>query len=431
MTSQDLQKKSLPDVPGVYFFLGPSKPGAQDKKILYIGKATSLRDRTRSYFSKDLMTTRGQFICDMVFLATDIEWRETDSVLEALLLEASLIRRHMPKYNTMGKDDKSSNYVVFTNEDFPQVLLIRGRTILKQHDPKEFKYIFGPFPHGQMLREGMKIIRRIFPYRDSKCIPAEYWIAQGKPQKIRPCFNRQIGLCPGVCTGEISKREYARQIEHLRLFFEGKKSTLLKMLEKEMKAYAKTQEFERAEKIKRTIFSLNHIQDVSLIKQDIKSEIDHPDSKRPFRIEAYDVAHISGTSVVGVMTVVEGGEINKNEYRKFRIRRNPGVNDPAALREMLTRRLRHPEWPLPHLIVVDGNSIQKNAAQEVLDGHKIVIPIVAVVKNDRHQPDHFLGDQELAQNLKREIVLANSEAHRFAITYHKKLRSRNMFTGGD
>lgn len=408
MISQEIVKK-LPDTPGIYFFLG------ENRKILYVGKATSLRDRVRSYFTSDLSETRGPLILKMIDEAKDIDFTETDSVLEAVLLEADLIKKFQPIYNTKEKSDKSFNCVVITKESFPQVLIIRKKDIDFQKltaNSLQLKAIFGPFPNGTLLKEAMKIIRKIFPWRDNKCIPD-----QG-----RPCFNRQIGLCPGVCTGEISTKEYAKTIHNLELFFEGKKKKLLSELQREMKILAKDQEFEDANEIKRTIFALQHIQDVSLIKSGPVASDSQPETN--FRIESYDIAHMSGKNIVGVMTVVEDGEVNKNEYRKFIIRGQDDADDTRALREVLERRLRHGEWKTPNMIVVDGGEAQKNTAEEILEEGGLVIPVVAVTKNERHKPENILGDKDLIFKYKKEILLANSESHRFAIGFHRKLRGK-------
>lgn len=406
------QIKKLPDTPGVYFFLGPKK------KILYIGKATSLRDRVKSYLSKDLEFTRGQLIVGMINKAVGVTFVPTDSVLEALILEANLIKKHQPPHNTDEKDDKSYNYIVVTKEAYPRVLLVRGKDIPVLFPEQKRKYIIGPFPYGTAIKEGIKIIRRIFPYR-TNCTPAEEMIKDGKLPKA--CFDQQIGLCPGVCTGAIDRKGYAKIIKHLILFFEGKKSKIVKDLEVEMKRYAKRRAFEQASEIKGTLFALTHIQDVSLIKESSESL-----ARVGYRIESYDIAHIGGKDMVGVMTVSEDGRVKKSDYRKFRIRGFKDAHDAGALKEMLTRRLRHREWPLPHLIVVDGNQIQRNAATEVLRSYELTIPVVSVVKDARHKPDHLEGDSDLTQTHKKTILLLNSEAHRFAITYHKNLRSRNF-----
>lgn len=409
------KKISLPDEPGVYLF-------KKEKEILYIGKATSLKDRTKSYFANDIIHTRGALIVDMVFHADTIKYIQTDSVLEALLLEANLIKKHKPYYNTKEKDDKSSNFVVITKEAYPRVVTVRGRELEQRFPHNDRKYTFGPFPHGTSLREALKLIRKIFPYRD-KCIPFEE-IPESKREKTRPCFNRQIGLCPGVCIGDMSKTEYGRIINNLRLFFEGRKGDLIRNLEKEMKAYAKAREFEKAEKIKQRIYALNHIQDVSLLKHE-KIQAEHYDPTAPaaiFRIEAYDIAHMGGGNTVGAMVVIEDGDIKNSDYRKFKIRHSNGINDIAGLKEILRRRLKHQEWQLPSLIAVDGSIAQLNAAREVLEQFGLQIPIVAVTKDESHRPRIIQGDEALINEHKKAILLANSEAHRFAIGYHRKLR---------
>ncbi len=400
MSTLSEQIKKLPDTPGVYFFKDAHGT------ILYIGKATSLRDRVRSYFSKDILATRGPLIAQMLELAAKVDYEKTDSVLEALILEAELIRKHKPKHNTDLKDDKSWNYVVITKEEYPKVLFVRERVL----EPEKYAYFFGPFTNGGQLKEGMKIIRKIFPFRDT-CVP----------NSGKPCFNAQIGLCPGVCSGVVSQKEYAKNIKNLALFFQGKKKSLVGKLEREMKALAKKELFEKANAVKKTIFALSHIQDVSLLKRNNHLAVKPPSE---MRIECYDVAHISGAFTVGVMTVVENGEAKKSEYRKFKIKETKGVNDTAHLGEMLSRRLEHSEWPFPKMIIVDGSLAQKNTAERLLEKYGYKIPVLGVVKDEHHRPRNIIGDQKLARLHEKEILLGNSEAHRFAIAYHKKLRGR-------
>lgn len=398
MSIDDFKKlnKQLPDEAGVYFFR--NKTG-----ILYIGKATSLKSRVRSYFSKDLYETRGSIIVRMVEEATSVDFKQTDSVLEALILEANLIRKNKPHFNTELKDDKSFNWVVITKEDFPRVLVVRQRDLETTWEPDLIKYQFGPYPNGLQLKEALKIVRKIFPFSD-KC----------RSGSKKPCFDFQIGQCPGVCNGFISKSDYGKLIQNIRLFFDGKKNKLLKKLTQEMKSYAKKQQFEKAEDTKKTIFALQHIKDVSLIKREIRVA--------DIRIEGYDIAHTNERDRVGVMTVVEDGLPKKSDYRKFKIK-SASTGDTAALREVLERRLARNEWPLPKLFVIDGGKQQYNVASKVLAEVGIKIPIVAVVKNERHQPREILGEPSLRRKYEREIILANSEAHRFALAYHKRKRS--------
>ena len=406
MLRTSLEDKQLPDTPGVYFFMG------KRKKILYIGKATSLRSRVRSYFAHDIHEKRSALIEQMVQEAEDIEWTETDSVLEALILEANLIRSHKPRYNTREKDDKSFNHLVITNEEYPRVLVVRGKDITEKFTDRELKYVFGPFPSGLLFREALKIVRSIFKFYDTKK-PVDTVTSKMGRGAIN--FNRQIGLYPD----EQSKTEYNKTIRHIRLFFEAKKQQLITELEREMRAYAKKQEFEHAADVKRKIFALTHIQDIALMKRDLYKSA--PESGR---IEAYDVAHLSGKDMVGVMTVVENGEARPGEYRKFKIQSVTSSNDTAALKEVLDRRLAHTEWQMPQLIVVDGSTAQKNAAELVLKKYGVGIPVVGVVKDEYHRPKKLLGARTHITQHENEILLANAEAHRFAINYHRQKRGR-------
>jgi excinuclease ABC subunit C len=416
MTSQEVKKLNLPDKPGVYFF-------KQGREIVYIGKATSLRDRVRSYFVGDIGEVRGPKIGAMLEQANKLEWQATDSVLEALLLETELIKKHQPKYNSREKDDKSYWHVVITKEDFPRVLMLRAKDL--KAGSWQLKAVFGPFPSSKELKEALKIIRRIFPYRD-KCLPRAE--SRGEYKIGRPCFNRQLGLCPGVCMGEISKTDYAKTIRNLKLFFQGKKGAVVKNLEQEMKRLAKAREFERAAKIRNQIFALNHIRDVSLIgksaqRTHLKKSLKGESFGQEFRIEAYDIAHTGGKEVVGVMTVVVAGAPAKGEYRKFKIKEDRN-DDVANLREIISRRLGHPEWPAPGLVVVDGGRAQLKAVEAVLAEAGVIWPAVAVIKDERHRARQILGDKSTVKNLEADIILANAEAHRFGLKWHRERRGR-------
>ncbi len=409
MLREDLAKFDLPESPGIYRF-------QKGRKILYVGKATSLRDRVRSYFAKDIADSRSSAIAAMVGEADTITWEKTDSVLEALILEANLIKKHEPPYNIDEKDNKSFNYLVITDEKYPKVLVVRGRELFTDWRGGKIKHLFGPFPQGGALKEAMKLVRRILPYRDAKCVP----------EGGKPCFNRQIGLCPGVCTGEMSAKEYGKTIRHIVLLFSGKKGVLVKQLESDMKLYAKLEKFEEAQQARRQVAALTHIRDISLIKDESRLATGGVVRARAgSRIEAYDIAHTSGTETVGVMVAVEDNEPLKSAYRKFKVKGFTN-NDPGALSEVLSRRLLHPEWQYPHVIVVDGSTAQMNAAKRVLSKAGIMIPVVGVVKNERHRPERLIGDQAAIKAHERDILLANNEAHRFAINYHRHRRRKTM-----
>ncbi|MBP6884287.1 MAG: UvrB/UvrC motif-containing protein [Candidatus Pacebacteria bacterium] len=406
MKSQDLTKLKLPDTSGVYFF----KKG---KDILYVGKATSLRERTKSYFAKDLIETRGPLILDMVFKADSVTFEKTDSVLEALILEANLIKRHQPYYNTKEKDDKSFNYVCITKELLPKVLVIRGKDIdFKNLTSKiiNLESTFGPFTSGLQLKEALKIVRRIFPFVDASSAKSDNYE-----------FYRQLGLTPDVSNAD-AHIAYKKNLKNIKLFFQGKKKDILKDLQKEMKLSAKAQKFEEASRIRNQIFALEHINDIALLKTE--SRFKNQDSR--IRIEAYDVAHMSGKNMVGVMTVIEDGEVNKREYRTFNIKGQTGADDTRALEEILSRRFRHTEWGMPSLVVADGGEAQLRVAKQVLKRYQLEIGAVSVVKDERHKPKDILGDEAMAKKYKKEILLANSEAHRFSLKLHKNKRDKNF-----
>ncbi|NCN12138.1 GIY-YIG nuclease family protein [Candidatus Kaiserbacteria bacterium] len=412
MEKEKLAKLKLVDAPGVYFFLGARK------EILYIGKATSLKNRVRSYFTDDIIDKRSPLIEQMVAEAKTISATVTDSVLEALILETNLIRTHKPKYNSRSKDDKSYNHLVITNEVWPRVLVIREKDITENYTSSEIKYDFGPFTSGSLFREALKIVRKLFQFYDTK-EPVGAKISKLASGKID--FNRQIGLYPDIQ----SKAKYNRTIRHIKLFFEGKKNIIIHELEREMSRLAKQEKFEEAHIIKRKIFALNHIQDVALIKSEHKVFRDD----KTIRIEAFDIAHLDGEDMVGSMTVVEGGEARKSEYRKFKIRTLIDANDPAALREILDRRLGHPEWPSPQIIVVDGSTAQKNVAERVVRQRGLVIPVVAVVKDDHHKASRLIGPKNILENHKLDILYANAESHRFAINFFRKIQRQRALRG--
>lgn len=455
MQASLLKKKKLPDNPGVYLF-------KKNKDILYIGRATSLKDRIKSYFANDLIQTRGPLLVEMIFKANKIDFIKTDSILEAIILEANLIKKYQPKYNTKEKDNKSFNYVVITAEDFPRVLIVRGREIEKGL-PYKIKNKFGPFSSSESIKIILKIIRKIFPYRD-RCVPLSG----------QPCFNKQLGLCPGACEGTINKKDYLKIIKKITLILSGKIRKLKKDLSKDMKFFAKTGEYEKANEVKKQIFALEHIQDVTLISAFSNHpgyKNNHPSLAKAgkgegnsafsslvkeewrglasrggcFRIEAYDLAHLSGTNNVGVMVVMENRsgaswELKKSDYRKFKIRNTKG-NDIGALKEILERRFKHKEWPSPDLIVVDGGMGQVNVARNIIELNrprhqnatpsssdegvrsKLKVTIVAVTKDNHHKPKAIIGDENIINKYKKEILLINNEAHRFAITFHRQKRN--------
>ncbi|MDE1941488.1 MAG: UvrB/UvrC motif-containing protein, partial [Patescibacteria group bacterium] len=245
------------------------------------------------------------------------------------------------------------------------------------------------------------------PFRDKKAI---------EPRHER--FYRAMGRSPEG-GGEDSRREYLKTIGYLKLFFRGMKPAVKRRIESDMKSAARSLRFEEANRLKKLLRALDHIDDTALIKRDDGKK---GNGNEGLRIEAYDVAHLSGTNVVGVMVAVVGGAPAKGEYRKFKISRQAN-DDAAGLAEILSRRLNHPEWPYPDLIVVDGNDIQLRAAEAVLKARRMSVPVVAVTKDRNHKASKLVGDGLLAGRRKADIIAANAEAHRFALDFHRKRRN--------
>ena len=408
MTSQELAKLKMPDEPGVYTFVdGKSRP-------LYIGRATSLCDRVRSYFGHDLIDTRGPRIVDMVTKAKTVTWQETDSVLEAIILESVLIRRYQPDYNVDERDDKSAQYVVITDEPWPRVFLVRARDFDHALTDGSLTYrvkrYFGPYPHGGLIKDALKILRKLFPFKDKKSFDARH-----------DAFYRAIGRSPREDDSH-ARRRYLHTIGHLVLFFEGKKDLIRSRLEREMHVAARGMKFEEADQTKRLIYALDHINDIALIKRENNSSrFGSKKGNASFRMEAYDVAHLSGTHVVGAMVVSVDGQLNPSHYRQFKITRQTN-DDIRGLVEILSRRLNHPEWPYPDVILVDGNETHRAHVEAVLKTRRISIPIVAVTKDERHRAARLIGHPDIVARYRNEIIALNAEAHRFAIAFHRRRR---------
>jgi excinuclease ABC subunit C len=436
----------FPQTPGVYVF--KDKNGG----ILYVGKATNLRSRVGSYFRKNQGLNRP--IEAMMYLVADVKTTETDSVLEALILESNLIKKLQPKYNVKEKDDKSFSYFVITKEKFPRVLILRKTDlyIVQRSDlsrpkrPKEggpprgikVAKTYGPYASKKQMEIALKIIRRIFPFHSNKQ-PTE-----------KGCLDFQLGRCPGPYAGEITREDYLKNIRGIKMILEGKKKSLVKKMEKEMHECAKAHKFEKAAEIRNKIFALKHIQDVALIsREDSDAEIQNLKSQIPekfkiqnskfkiLRIEAYDISNISGQHATGSMVVFKNNEPDKSQYRKFRIKTIAGSDDVGMMREVLLRRFKN-DWSQPDLIFLDGGKGHLNMAEKLLRKLGFKIPIVAVAKGIGRKKLGIGRDSNLRMhpNSRIENILENksllkhimSEAHRFAIGYHKKLRKNSLLS---
>lgn len=393
--------REFPDSPGVYIMRNGNK------EIIYIGKATSLRKRVGSYFNRTLNAKTESLVAEV----HTIDFRTTDSSMEALILEANLIKLYKPYYNIKLKDDKYFVNIIITDEKFPRVLIMRATDEKKN----KAKNIYGPYTSKRDAGKVVDLLVKIFcrnynelnPYSTGN-LYLQYYMK---------------GYASGK-TGSITEIDYSKIISYIKTFLEGKKASVIKKMESEMKSAAVKNDFEKAAKIRDQVFALKHIRDTAFIsREDLLLE----NNRGIFeRIEGYDISNISGTDAVGSMVVFRYGKPDKDEYRKFKIKTVKGANDVAMMSEVLERRFgNNHDWQLPSVIVMDGGITQTNIAKSVLKKLDLEIPIVGIAKGPDRKgeklffsapKDFIFPDVELIKKVR-------DEAHRFAITYHRKLRS--------
>jgi excinuclease ABC subunit C len=398
---------SVLDAAGVY--LMKDKQG----RVIYVGKAKSLRKRLRSYIGRQLDTKTVMLMANVA----DIEYRLTPTESLALLLEASLVHQYKPKYNVSLRDDKSFPLVKITNEEFPAICITRKR------EPDGARY-FGPYTSAGLLREALKIIRRNFPFRSCKKLPR------------RECMYYRLGLSPAPCIGRINKKQYAKTIKNISLILEGKTDTLIKKLSREMNLRAKQQEFEEAARIRDQINALTAI-GPSNVTAGSQSELEALKNllrltKIPERIEAFDISNIYGKEATGSMASFYRGIPDKDNYRRFRIKTVEAIDDYKMLSEVLKRRysrLIEEKLALPDLILIDGGKSHLLTAQKALKELDIGIPLVSIAKEQENiytkgkaRPVKLSSDTP-ALNLIRRV---RDEAHRFALSYHRILRRKKI-----
>jgi len=402
---------ALPPVPGVYLM--------KDAKgvLLYVGKATSLKTRAPAHFIRP----HDARIAQMTTKVAHIDWIETPSAVEALMLEAKLIKKHQPPYNVLEKDDKSYLYLVFTREEFPKPVFIRAYEFVRM-PKRRFWKVFGPFQSGASVKAALESLRRAFPW--TMC----------QPGQKRPCFYRHLGLCPGVCTGEISSADYKKIMEDLAKFFEGKRTTVVRGLTKAMERAAKDERFEEAAELRNRLRAVERMRDISVTKRE-----DRLDAFVDVfgRVEGYDISNTSGKDSVGSMVVFEDGEAKKSAYRIFTIKSVEGPNDVASMAEVMRRRFARAAtgekgWRIPDLLLIDGGAMQMAAVQEVLDSYKLRIPMVGIAKGPDRKKDELLydkADHELARLVhafKPLLQRVRDEAHRFAGVWHRRKRAERF-----
>lgn len=434
LIQKDLSR-NLPESAGVYVFF-------HNTQIIYIGKAVDLKRRVSSYFDIKLLGKTKV----MVKEATHLSFIKVSSELEALLLEARLIRKFMPRYNVAAKDDKNPLYITITGEKYPRVITVR-KLIANNYS---LNATFGPFPSSGSVRAVLKMLRRIFPYSEHKL---------GK----RGCLYSHLGLC-NPCPSEIERiknnelrimqrKEYLSNIRHLKSILSGKFLGVRSELVREMESNSKELKFEDSAEIRNKIKKLDYItqpqmpidfyienpnfyedvrkkelKDLKTILENCKLQI-----VNCTRIECYDIAHLAGSNPTASMVTFIKGEANKKFYRHFRIRQLKGSSDVDSLREVIKRRLGHLEsWGKPDLIIVDGGKPQVGVFVRELE--KYGLPVVGIAKRLETLVIPFKDNATLkfiefklprgpALNLIQRI---RDEAHRFARRYHHNLLNREM-----
>ncbi|MCR4264466.1 MAG: GIY-YIG nuclease family protein [Candidatus Roizmanbacteria bacterium] len=418
----------IPTTPGIYQFLN------EDGEILYVGKAIHLKNRVKSYFQKNILSPKTQQLVKQI---KKIKTIKTESEFEALLLEARLINSIQPKYNITWRDDKHPLYIKITKEEFPKIQTIR------REDDKKSVY-FGPFPSSTTVRQTLKFLREIFPYCSEKHV--------GK----RPCFYSHIGLCD-PCPNSIATltgadyqrdlRRYRKNITMIRRVLEGKAKSVVRQLETYMKHYAAENEFEQAAQVKRQLDKIDYLRQLRTpVKEYMKNPNLYDDVRQEelnelasvlhlpslSHIEGYDISNIQGTHATGSMVTFIDGEPEKSYYRRFKIRLKDTPDDTFMMHEMLMRRLAHEDWPYPDLIMVDGGKGQINAARHAMHRRSVSLPLIGLAKRLEEivvpQENNTFKVIRLPESSKALHILqrVRNEAHRFANTYHRKLRSQGM-----
>ena len=431
--------KDLPKEPGVYFHKD------KDGNIIYVGKAAVLRNRVRQYFQKS--RNRDPKTDLLVSEIVDTDWQVVDSEFDALFLEAEMIRRYMPRYNILLRDDKSQSYVRINFKDtYPSVTMTRRPL-------DDGATYYGPFLSTIAVKRALKYLRKIFPYSTHTTLPA------------RACLLVHIHLCPGPETGELNEKDYKVTLRKLVRVLEGQKGSIVRELEKDMKAAAGVKDFEAAASIRNKITALKDLDRRVLFsdKEFLDLSKDHALveltdllglDKVPRRIEGYDISHMSGTDVVASMVVFTNGAADKANYRKFKQHKQTN-DDFDHMRETMTRRLSDKNikaWGMPDLLLIDGGKGQLAAASSVVQAKGLKIPMIGlakkheeiVVRNDwaytRLDPKvvlklrGFTNDSEgftlvdlpNNSNIVKLLQRIRDESHRFAVSYHSVLKAKRQ-----
>jgi len=415
--------QNLSNNPGVYLFRD------KNHRVLYVGKALNLKKRVRNYFDKQPKEKR---IENLLKEAQKIDFIEVSSEIEALLLEARLIKQRWPKYNVRLKDDKRYLYVGITKEKYPKIALIRQ----PEREEKLLAW-YGPFPTAASLKEILRLLRRVFPYRTCRQLTD------------KTCLYYHLNLCPGMCLRETT--DYRQTIKKIMMFLDGQINPLVKKLQKEMETLAKKEEFEQAGQLKRQIQMIESFLHRYGRGEDEEKPQRQMDELRKLlvkysgiepnkieRLEAYDVANLGENLIVGAMVVFLNGEPSKEDYRQFKLTWSGG--DPGGIKQILSRRLTHQEWLFPQVILVDGGKTQVAAAFEALREENLfkTIPVLGLAKKEerifipkviKEKIVSWKTFKYQSSSLVHQLLQqARDEAHRFAQRYYKKLHRKVIFS---
>lgn len=426
--------KQLPLSPGVYIYKN------QQGKIIYVGKAVKLKKRVAQYFQKQQLDPKTQALVAEI---ADLKYMVTASELDALLLEAELIKRYQPPYNILLRDDKSAVYVqITTYKSLPDIQVVRLPS-------DERALYFGPFYNAYPIRQALRFLRRIFPY-----------FMLGATAGFKSELYRQIGLEPAVET-EAERQSYRRDIQKIVRFLRGDSVKLIREIEQAMKESARVQDFEQATILRNQLFQLKALQQRTYLNSSDEKVFQHDPSlsliksmfglkNLPTRIEAFDISHLGGTNVVASMTVFVNALPSRADYRRFKIKIDQN-NDYASMREVLTRRFQAKnieKWGLPALLLIDGGKGQLGVACDVLAElgfdkilvfglaerlEEIVISPRSNIKLDKTLKPVVSGEflilalpfDDPALRLFQRL---RDEAHRFAVAYQAKLAQKHNLT---
>lgn len=446
MYSDKLMEKvnNLPNVPGVYKYFD------SEGTVIYVGKAKNLRNRVKSYFRiKFDGDTKTKALVENI---ANVEYVEVSTELEALILEEKLVKKYQPRYNILLKDDKSFLYIVIRSDkvkvgqteiDYPVIFSARKTDL----NPKDI--YFGPYPRAEVAKYVLRSLRKIIPFRDcSKTKFRNY-------QKIgQPCLFGHIGLCQAPCVGKLSKTDYLRDVSKVKRFLDGNFRKIIEDTVKEMKLASKTEDFEKAAKLRDIIKKFEYltinaskidsiIENPMLIEDMISASLDNllkyfPHLKEyPERIECYDISNTSGKEATASMTVAINGRVTNNEYRRFKIKFKDSPDDFEMMREVLRRRFKRAliddSWKLPNLIVLDGGKGQLSAGVKVMEELGIEVAMISIAKKEEILI-YFDGREFIEVKLPKTdeslklIQRLRDEAHRFAKKYHHELRLKKLLS---